>query len=373
MVEKPKRGADERQQKGDNEIVPPRQLRRIAAFQQLRDGIGQNVDSGHGRMRIARRGGERRAVLIHERQIRTDQHDLVLEVGVRIEAERQATCKSFYAGRHFTKRGFVHAGVCTPDDRNLLVGRVHAGDLCHAARHARQVFSIGDRLAGNDPARRVRLIGSDIGHGASLRRHEGVEVGRLIRADIATRLEIAHDQWCFHRMQRAAQGVILRLFGRLVEEIVENDRARALAVQCRQDLGQETSIKRRAVGKILHHRLGDADNDDIRVLWLKRRTRGDLIVLHEAIGARQERNMVDGEHRERRNHDGDRGCHRAVEDSLVARQPSEPADQLIHWRGDAEAPPPAPRNPFAASMPPAWSRWPDLREWCSPTANSPSR
>ena len=66
--------------------------------------------------------------------------------------------------------------------------------------------------------------------------------------------------------------------------------------------------------------------------------------------------MVDGEHGQHGDDDGDRGGDCAIEDCLVARQPAQPAKKLIHWRGDAAAPPPAPHSPFAASRPHAWSR-----------------
>ena len=107
-------------------------------------------------------------------------------------------------------------------------------------------------------------------------------------------------------MQRRSQRVVLVLFGRLIEQIVEHDGARMLRIERSQKLGEKSAVERRAIREVLHRGLVDRDDDDIGILRLERRSRGDFPVLDEAVGARQERNVVDREHGQHADDDRDR-------------------------------------------------------------------
>ena len=210
-------------------------------FDELRHGMGMNDDAGHEPIAVRRDRRERGAVEIGEAQVGADEDDLVLE---ELRRQRGRDLRRILAERRHAFRRLAVPGHV--DERGA---RRHAGIGGKRARQARDVLPVGAGMTGIDPAHRVELIGGEIGKAAQLRRDESVHEGALLVGDGALRVGIAHPDRHRQAAQRVGEELVLLRLGRLVEEQVEADGARAAARERGQEIGEEAPIDRRAVGE----------------------------------------------------------------------------------------------------------------------------
>ena len=303
-------GADRGAGQRDQPIAPEADHGRAPAVEQLGQSVGMDDDSRHHPLALHRDRRERRAVPIRQAQIGADEDDLVLE-----ELRRQGgheLRRILAKGRHAARWLAMPRHVHEPRRRR------HADIGGEEARQAADVLPVGADMARIDPAHRIELVGREIGEPAQGLRDEAFEKGLLVFGDGARRIGIAHRERNAELPQRRSQLLVLRGFGRLIQQQIESDGARPTARQRGQQIAQEPAVDRRAIRESLQRIFGDRHDYDVGILRLGRQQRGGLPIGDVAVAIFEERHAFDGQ-----DHAG-RGDERDNRRHGHAHQPARP-------------------------------------------------
>ena len=239
----------------------------MAVFQQLSQGLGVDDDAGNLTFGLTQ-GGEGGAVAVVDAEVGAHQNDLVLEPDGG--EELQGLGGKGAEGRR------LGVGRGAPVQGNQGVGGGMAQFLGQGPGEAPDADALVQGPSGIDPAHRIAdCVLDQVGEGAQARGDEGVEVFRLVFGQAFRGSRVTGDERNPKAFEGRFEGRVLGRFRRLIEQDIQADGADAAFLQGQQDVADETAVEGRTVGKLGQGVLGHRHDDDVFVLRLGRRQRGD--------------------------------------------------------------------------------------------------